>query len=510
MHFLTGIHERVEALCAHRRLDVEAGGLVDAMRRLSGDELLAILAQASDIKNALERLVSVGAGVVAERSARGLGHTGLAATRGHATPTSLVQSILGGTRADAGRAVRAGQSLLEAGSGDEGSEAMRDEPAEQSWATPWHEPLDAALLAGELTVAAHDAITRGLGQPPTRAAGGSLEDGGGLGDDADTAIREVWRIAAAQLLAEATAFTVEELFRRARQVCDALDPVGVEERFAKRYEARSWRMWTDRDGGKHARIDFDDEMGEFVEDMIGAAPRPRRGGPRFVSDEERAAADALVEDPRTNDQLAYDLVVDVLRAGALANASDVFGSRQPGVRMVAVKGLVGPRDGRGRLLATASLESGGATLPGSVLERALCDLGSVDVTVDSCGNPLDVGREQRLFTPKQRLALAIRDGGCLWPGCDRPPAYCEAHHIDHFAEGGRTDGDRGILLCRYHHMALHHGGWRITRDGLGPFLLHQPGNADDPIVLRSRSPLRWAWDPPPERPGWRHPVAPAA
>jgi hypothetical protein len=133
-------------------------------------------------------------------------------------------------------------------------------------------------------------------------------------------------------------------------------------------------------------------------------------------------------------------------------------------------------------------------LPSATVDQRICDTGTVNVTVDSCGNPLDVGREHRLFTPRQRIALAIRDGGCRWHGCDRPASYCEAHHIDEWQrDQGRTDIDRGILLCRYHHMQLHHGGWRITREGKADFVLHPPGGAP-PVTLRPRLALRYAWD----------------
>ncbi|GAB3281596.1 hypothetical protein GCM10027426_20520 [Microbacterium lacusdiani] len=83
----------------------------------------------------------------------------------------------------------------------------------------------------------------------------------------------------------------------------------------------------------------------------------------------------------------------------------------------------------------------------------------------------------------------------MWRGCGMPASYCEAHHIDEWAaHEGRTDIDRGILLCRFHHMNLHHHGHRITRDRGGPFVLHPPG--EEPVPLHSRSPLRWMWDPP--------------
>lgn len=139
-------------------------------------------------------------------------------------------------------------------------------------------------------------------------------------------------------------------------------------------------------------------------------------------------------------------------------------------------------------------------------EQQRCESGTLPCRLDTAGNPLDVGREQRLFTPRQRIALAVRDGGCRWRGCDRPASYCEAHHIDPYSEGGRTDIDRGILLCRFHHMQLHNGGWRITRDGRGDFLLHPPGGSSPglqaPQALRPPLALAYAWagiDPPPRR-----------
>jgi hypothetical protein len=75
---------------------------------------------------------------------------------------------------------------------------------------------------------------------------------------------------------------------------------------------------------------------------------------------------------------------------------------------------------------------------------------------------------QRLFDRYQRLALAQRDGGCLWRGCDRPPAWCEAHHLTGWAVGGPTDLANGGLFCGFHHRLLHGGEWqaRMAPDGV--------------------------------------------
>ena len=78
--------------------------------------------------------------------------------------------------------------------------------------------------------------------------------------------------------------------------------------------------------------------------------------------------------------------------------------------------------------------------------------------------PLEVGRTSRIVTPAQRTALIVRDGGCVVAGCDRPPAWCEAHHLRHWLHGGPTDLENLALLCRTHHRAVHEGGWQLTRD----------------------------------------------
>jgi hypothetical protein len=377
--------------------------------------------------------------------------------------------------------------------------ADADDPAPDVQRRVWHEPLQTALLGGRLTPAQHDAIRQGLGEP-------ALRD-----DIAPEAVAEAWSIAATDLIAEAGLLPVEELRKRARIVRDLLDPTGAEDRFWQRFQRRSFRMWVDADGQHHGHLVFDDEAALWVRSMVDAAMRPRRGGVRFVTDDERQEADDLVTDPRSNEQLEYDLVLDVLRSGSLATAPEVFGARQPGVRLVLVQDAEaapapGSRDPLGRLLAVGHAEDGGDAVPGSVMDRALCETGSRRITVDGCGNPLNAGRERRLFSAAQRLVLAARDGGCMWPGCVRPASYCEAHHIDHYAEdGGATDVDRGCLLCRFHHLLLHNRGWKIRRRGKGPFVLHPPPDQGAPIVLVSKAPWKWAWDPPPPpgRATWR-------
>ena len=74
---------------------------------------------------------------------------------------------------------------------------------------------------------------------------------------------------------------------------------------------------------------------------------------------------------------------------------------------------------------------------------------------------LAYGRERRLASKGQRLALAARDGGCCFPGCDRPAAWTEVHHIIPWLTGGPTDLDNMCLLCRYHHRHFETLGWHV-------------------------------------------------
>jgi hypothetical protein len=95
--------------------------------------------------------------------------------------------------------------------------------------------------------------------------------------------------------------------------------------------------------------------------------------------------------------------------------------------------------------------------------------------------PLEVGRATRVVQPAQRSALAVRDGGCVFPDCDRPLAWCDAHHLRHWVNGGPTDLDNLALLCRAHHRAVHEGGWRLIRGPDGRFTATPP----DPPTRRS-------------------------
>jgi hypothetical protein len=91
-----------------------------------------------------------------------------------------------------------------------------------------------------------------------------------------------------------------------------------------------------------------------------------------------------------------------------------------------------------------------------------CDAVLHRLVVDEHGTVLSHGRTERLFTDAQRRIIAIRDGGCRFPGCDRPVAWCDAHHVHHWEDGGSTDVANGVLLCRRHHRLVHRAGFELV------------------------------------------------
>jgi hypothetical protein len=127
------------------------------------------------------------------------------------------------------------------------------------------------------------------------------------------------------------------------------------------------------------------------------------------------------------------------------------------------------------LVVTISLESlvsglGAATLEGGQrisagqARRLGCRAGFIPVVLDGESMPLDVGREKRLFDRYQKVAIDLKHGGCATVNCDRPPSFCEYHHLDPWRHGGSTDAATGIPLCPpHHHMADHPEAWDMTR-----------------------------------------------
>jgi Domain of unknown function (DUF222) len=105
-----------------------------------------------------------------------------------------------------------------------------------------------------------------------------------------------------------------------------------------------------------------------------------------------------------------------------------------------------------------------ALLPVETITRISCDADVNTALLDDDGNVLNYGLTRRDPTPAQRRALVVRDQGCVFPGCDRPPAWCQAHHLIFWHYGGHTDLDNLALVCSFHHHLIHEHHWTLRRE----------------------------------------------
>ncbi len=158
-------------------------------------------------------------------------------------------------------------------------------------------------------------------------------------------------------------------------------------------------------------------------------------------------------------------LVDLIRHGAAHTPSDGHHNEQP--RSEAIL-LIRDTDLSVTTLDRSRVDDHAASL-------LACDAAWARVTLKPNGVPLAYGRRRRYATTAIRIALAIRDGGCVFPGCTAPPSWCDAHHIDHWEHGGTTDEHNMALLCRHHHRSVAHAaGWTMTPTGNGRFIFTSP------------------------------------
>ncbi|TYL44857.1 DUF222 domain-containing protein, partial [Nocardioides sp. BGMRC 2183] len=105
--------------------------------------------------------------------------------------------------------------------------------------------------------------------------------------------------------------------------------------------------------------------------------------------------------------------------------------------------------------------------------RLACTAKILPVVLGGKSEVLDLGRAQRLFSPAQRTALQLRDKCCRAEGCTIPARWCEAHHLDPWSQGGRTDLADGVLLCSFHHHLEHDPAYEVSRLPTGDHRYHR-------------------------------------
>jgi hypothetical protein len=115
------------------------------------------------------------------------------------------------------------------------------------------------------------------------------------------------------------------------------------------------------------------------------------------------------------------------------------------------------------------------SVPAEMARRVACDASVMRVVMAGPSELLEVGRKTPVVHAGLRRAVVVRDRSCRFPGCSRPHAWCDAHHVKHWADGGTTELSNLVLLCRPHHRLVHEGGFSLETLGGRPVFRRPDG-----------------------------------
>ena len=291
-------------------------------------------------------------------------------------------------------------------------------------------------------------------------------------------VRALSRIATpdneAQLLDLAYAGTAAHVERvvRAWRRCDLVEEARNDER---RHLSRTVTLYVDDDGMLVLRARLTPELGAIVQRAIEAA------SDRLYQESREAAAPDSVAEEGTPAQRRAD-ALGLLAECALAADLD---RGSAGDRYQVVVHVEATATGSSPSHDVIELGDGAVHVSAETSRRMTCDASAVVMREAADGSILDVGRKTRTLPAAIRRALSARDARCQFPGCTA--RRCDAHHIIHWCEGGRTSLDNLLLLCRRHHRLVHEGGFRVEREWGGGTTFVRP----DGRRLDTSPPLGW-------------------
>ncbi|WP_460798170.1 DUF222 domain-containing protein [Microbacterium sp. GXF0217] len=398
-------------------------GDADESNKFTRNRLLSVLDALATVQRRLDAVqIDVAAGLARE-SRPELGAESLAKQHGFRTPAKMLSTTMGVSTGDALRLIKVGEST-----------ATRSDllgaplPAK-------YPVVRAALDAGELSAQSAALITGLLDRCRIAAGAERVAEGEKL------------------LVESAVGLGLDDVRKLVVRAEAWLDPDGLEPREDERRAQRSLTIF-ERDGFVHLNAKMD---------AADAAPvvAALRG---YVSAAFAARKDAV--DPDAPD--ADHRTVPMIQADALvAFCAHVVGCEEKRVPLAGATVVV--------RLNLSDLESGrgSATIDGldqpisvAAARRMAAGGGVIACVLGGDGEILDWGREKRLFTRAQRLALVERDGGCAM--CALPPEMTKAHHIRWWRrDHGPTDIANGVLLCETCHHRIHDNGWEVRVDGTG-------------------------------------------
>jgi hypothetical protein len=267
------------------------------------------------------------------------------------------------------------------------------------------------------------------------------------------------------MLDHAPVFTLDELKRLGNHVIEALDPDGADEIIGKQLEEQEKRafegtrltMFDDGEGTTHLKAKIPTGQAGMLRTALEAFASPRR---QHVTEPDRGPhGDAALGHPNHAQRMGWAFLelIEHLPSDKLPQAGG----------LPAVATIETTLDALRTELGKAGV-SCGTEISASQARRMACNANIIPIVMDGESKILDASRTRRLHDRYQRHAIVKRDGGCCWRGCDRPPAWCEVHHPEPYAEGGPTTVDNGALFCFLHHHLLHDADWyaRLAPDGI--------------------------------------------
>lgn len=399
---------------------------------MGDEELLVALSDAHRAMNAVEARMLL---LVAELDARGL-----ASERGYKNTIDLLQAVQRVTSGSAKARVRVARKAAPQRT-VQGEELPASMPETAS-----------ALASAEISFAHAQVIERTLAALPVHLAAehyGALErDMAGHARNLDPdALRKVGKHALAML-----------------------DPDGPRPRDGA--PTRNRLRFLPHGEGFEARGWFDTESTAILRSALSPLAAP--AGAHAPGDCEDSTCDhgagERLPDPRSVAEREGDAVVELARRMMLVGELPTEAGSRPQVTVtISLEDLRG--NGAGLLEAGDGIGRG--IIPAADARRIACDAGIIPVVLGSDREPFDVGRKYRVVHPALRRALAVRDGGCAFPGCGIPARWADAHHIRHWADGGETTLRNTVLLCPRHHRLLHQGEWVVETQGGVP-TFHPP------------------------------------
>jgi hypothetical protein len=311
-----------------------------------------------------------------------------------------------------------------------------------------HAAVAAALDAGALTAEAGAIIVRLLS---------ALEE---LADHEQRAGVERF------LVGEAPRLTLRELGRLCVALRDRFDSDGIEPREEALRAKSGLRFWNAADGLVHVQGRMHPEAAGAILAAIDARTAPRRAV-QFTDDNDHAC-DPATGDSRTLAQKRLDALHSISLESLAHDDGELAGVP---VTMVVTCSYESLRD----LTGGAQIFGVDTPISARTARRLAVNANILPIVLGGESEILDVGRARRLHSKAQRLAMAVRDGGCIWPACEAPPSWCEAAHSKTpWAAGGATSLDSGALFCGFHHRRFDLDGWELEVKQGVPYLVPPP------------------------------------